>query len=137
MIHLKKWLFLFIIILFIPYTAACSPTKQEPETKISKKDTIVTKEIGQPIENIERFALFIQNYEKGVKDSVRIVTLSPEGKSVNNDLSYDGKFLKLQIDSYTYTGTKLVKNEDSHFIKFELLVRSDIETYFPIIYLPK
>ncbi|HBI04592.1 MAG TPA: hypothetical protein DDY49_11250 [Paenibacillaceae bacterium] len=137
MIFLKKWWFLFLIILFIPYTTACSPKQQVTKTNISEKDTVVTKEIGQPIENLERFAKFLQRYEKGEKDSIRIITLSPEGESVPNDLSFDGTYLKLQLNSYTYTGTKLVKKEDGDFITYEMQLKSDIETYFPIIYLPK
>lgn len=133
----KWWLTLFIVILFIPYTAACSSKQQVSQPKISEKDTIVTKEIGEPIENIGRFATFLQNYEKGTKDSIRIITLSPDGEEVANDLSFDGTLLKLQLNSYTYTGTKLVKREDDNFITYEMLVRSEIESYFPLLHLPK
>jgi len=134
---LRLWGLLFVFILFLPYSVACSQKQAQKTSHVSVKDTVVSQEIGQPVGNLERFAKFVQNYEKGTKDSIRILTVAPDGKPVPNDLTYDGKRLKLEIDSRTYTGTKLVKNEDDNYVKFEMQLLSDLETYFPILYLPK
>lgn len=142
-------LLLLTLILFVPLTA-CTTNKNPvpPEPQISENDTIVTMERDTEIQNLNRFTTFLSNQEKGIKDSIRIITLSPDGTTVPNDLSFDGTLFKLTITSkepadpatkklYSYTGTNVVKKEKGKYIQYDLKLRTEEENLIPLIIVPK
>lgn len=51
------------------------------------------------IQNIERFKEFLNNVERGKKDSLRVVRYTVEGDPMLHDLEYDGEVFKSTTDT--------------------------------------
>lgn len=96
-----------IFVLFISFLiAGCQNTENStikylegnniPDYTPTSKDVI---DMHGEIENEERFEEFLNNVEKGQKDSIRVVKYTVEGDPILYYFEYDGEIIKATTDT--------------------------------------
>src|SRR3954451_13585948 len=96
-----------MLVMFISFLmAGCQNTENStiknleqnniPDYTLASEDVI---DMHSEIENKERFREFLNNVEKGKKDSLRIVRYTVEGGPMLHDLEYDGEVIKSTTDT--------------------------------------
>lgn len=101
---MKRWL--RFITLFTIVLAGCEEEEQtqleknknnEPPEYIQDPEDIV--DMHEDIKNLDKFYAFVDHFEQGEKDKIRIVSYTTEGAPMLHDLEFDGTAIHSTYDS--------------------------------------
>ncbi|WHY66813.1 DUF4362 domain-containing protein [Neobacillus sp. SuZ13] len=96
-----KGLFVFSTVLLLMLLIGCQQS-DNPKKPYRSEEAIKNGDIVNAhgkISNLEKFNLFIEHVNKGVKDKVRITSYTIEGDPIFYNLDYNGKEIKYTYDA--------------------------------------